>query len=112
MKRIVVILALILATFEFASARPYRVDEIPNVQLSNRHRYTSNPDKILSAEAVREIDLACDSLRTKGIAQIAVVAVRDIGLLVKIVDKIGAFFTYWSKIVDKWGKFAPFITSI
>ena len=35
-----------------------------------------------------------------------------LGLLVKIVDKIGAFFTYWSKIVDKWGKFAPFITSI
>ena len=37
---------------------------------------------------------------------------QQLGLLVKIVDKIGAFFTYWSKIVDKWGKFAPFITSI
>ena len=35
-----------------------------------------------------------------------------IGLLVKIVHKIGAIFTYWSKIVHKWGKFAPFIISI
>ena len=95
MKRIVVILALILATFEFASARPYQVDEIPNVQLSNRHRYTSNPDKILSAEAVREIDLACDSLRTKGIAQIAVVAVRDIAS-----DDV---FTFAHELFSSWG---------
>ena len=34
------------------------------------------------------------------------------GLLVKIVHKIGAIFTYWSKIVHKWGKFAPFVISI
>ena len=36
----------------------------------------------------------------------------NIGLLVKIVDKIGAVFTYWSKIVDKYGSFRPFIISI
>ena len=38
--------------------------------------------------------------------------VRGTGLLVKIVHKIGAIFTYWSKIVHKWGTFAPFIISI
>ena len=95
MKRIVTIIALILATFDIAIARPYKVDEIPNVQLSDRHRYTSNPDDILSNEAVQAIDLACDSLRTKGIAQIAVVAVRDIA--------DNDVFTFAHKLFSKWG---------
>ena len=95
MKRIITITALILATFGFATARPYQVDEIPNVQLSDRHRYTSNPDNILSNEAVQAIDLACDSLRTKGVAQIAVVAVRDIAS-----DDV---FTFAHKLFSSWG---------
>lgn len=95
MKRIVIVIVLIWATFEFASARPYRMDEIPNVQLSDRHHYTSNPDNILSAEAVRAIDTACDSLRTKGLAQIAVVAVRDIAS-----DDV---FTFAHQLFSSWG---------
>ena len=34
------------------------------------------------------------------------------GLLVKIVDKIGAIFVYWSKLVDKCGCLPAFSTCI
>lgn len=31
-----------------SAARPYGVEEIPNVQVGNRYRFTSNPDGVLS----------------------------------------------------------------
>ena len=65
------------------------------MQLADRNRYTSNPDNILSAEAVQAIDLACDSLRTKGIAQVAVVAVNDI--------ESDDVFTFAHELFSSWG---------
>ncbi|MBR2031501.1 MAG: TPM domain-containing protein [Alistipes sp.] len=95
MKRFISLLALFIAICAVAIAKPYSVSEVPNVQLADRHRYTSNPDGILSAEAVRAIDLACDSLRTKGVAQVAVVAVNDIAS-----DDV---FTFAHKLFSSWG---------
>lgn len=78
MKRLIVlILCLWGASFTLEAAK-YRVDQIPNVQLLDASRYTSNPDKILSESAVMAIDKACDSLHTAGKAQIAVVVVENI----------------------------------
>lgn len=59
-------------------AATYGIADVPNVQLSNSSRYTSNPDGILSGQAVERIDGICDSLRSEGIAQVAVVVVGDI----------------------------------
>ena len=42
-----------------SAARPYGVEEIPNVQVGNRYRFTSNPDGVLSPSAVAEIDSLC-----------------------------------------------------
>lgn len=74
--------ALFITIFAFctlaALARPYRVEDIPNVQISNRFCFTSNPDGILSIEAVARIDSICYDLRHRGIAQTAVVAVSEI----------------------------------
>ena len=95
MKRFVSLLALFIAICAVAIAKPYSVSEVPNVQLADRSRYTSNPDGILSAEAVRAIDLACDSLRTKGVAQVAVVAVNNIAS-----DDV---FTFAHKLFSSWG---------
>lgn len=95
MKRFLSFLAIILTACTVAIAKPYTVQEVPNVQLANHLRYTSNPDGILSEEAVRAIDLACDSLRTKGIAQIAVVAIRDIAS-----DDV---FTFAHELFSSWG---------
>ena len=78
MKRIFLFSLLLVAVLGTATARTYRVGEIPNVQLRDARRYVSNPDGILSAEAVRRIDSLCGSLRERGLAQVAVVAVDDI----------------------------------
>lgn len=61
-----------------ATARTWRPEEVPNVQLRDARRYVSNPDGILSPEAVVRLDSICGSLRERGLAQVAVVAVDDI----------------------------------
>lgn len=77
MKRALLITIFVFCTLA-ALARPYRVEDIPNVQISNRFCFTSNPDGILSSEAVARIDSICYDLRHRGIAQTAVVAVEEI----------------------------------
>ncbi len=77
MKRIIFILILAL-TGIVAEARPYSVKDVPNVQVENRYRFTSNPDGILSQQAVAAIDSICYDLRHRGIAQTAVVALAEI----------------------------------
>lgn len=76
--RNIAILCLLLACALPALAGTYRADEIPNVQCMDRRRYVSDPDGILSPAAVAHIDSVCASLRERGLAQVAVVAVDDI----------------------------------
>lgn len=95
MKRIVTILILAVACAATVFGRTYTVESVPNVQRTDRTRYTSNPDGILSAEAVAAIDLACDSLRRAGKAQIAVVAIDDIAG--------GDVFTFAHRLFSEWG---------
>lgn len=61
-----------------AEAKSYRISEIENVQLSHREHFTTNPDGILSPEAVATLDSIALSLRERGIAELAIVAVRSI----------------------------------
>ena len=73
------LLLVLLVGFAWTThAAAYRVADITNVQLADRTRYTANPDGILSEEAVRRIDFICDTLRTGGYAEVAVVAVKEI----------------------------------
>ena len=94
MKRFFILLLLVFL-YTAADARPYSVKEIPNVQLSNRYKFTSNPDGILSQSAVARIDSICYDLRHRGIAQTAVVVVEEI-------DSDDVFeFAY--KLFSEWG---------
>jgi uncharacterized protein len=77
MKRFFAIFLFLILCIDLA-AREYSVEDIPNVQISNRYRFTSNPDGILSDWAVAKIDSICYDLRHSGIAQTAVVAVSEI----------------------------------
>lgn len=77
MKRLFIILLLLVAISPI-HAREYSVKDVPNVQLENRYRFTSNPDWILEDWAVAQIDSICYDLRHRGIAQTAVVALREI----------------------------------
>ena len=77
MKRFFAITLLLLVSLT-CYAREYRTKDIPNVQLENRYRFTSNPDEDLEDSAVAKIDSICYDLRHRGIAQTAVVAVEEI----------------------------------
>ena len=76
-------------------ARAYRVDDIENVQITNRYRYTTNPDGILAEWAVAKIDSVCYDLRHRGIAQTAVVAVKEI--------KGDDVFEFAYELFSRWG---------
>ena len=94
MKRFFAIFLFLILCIDLA-AREYSVEDVPNVQISNRYRFTSNPDGILSDWAVAKIDSICYDLRHRGIAQTAVVAVSEI-------DSDDVFdFAY--ELFSKWG---------
>lgn len=78
MKRYLILIICALSLSFPAAAKRYRVKDIPNVQVENRYRFTSNPDGILSNSAVAQIDSICYDIRQRGLAQIAVVAVDEI----------------------------------
>lgn len=77
MRRIILIFIFAAACIA-VRAEGYDVADIPNVQVANRYRFTSNPDGILGAAAVATIDSLCCDLRDRGVAEVAVVAVREI----------------------------------
>ena len=89
------ILCLLLAGTLSALAGTYRPDEIPNVQRMDRQRYVSDPDGILSAAATARINSVCASLRERGLAQVAVVAVDDIAG--------GDAFSFAVELFRDWG---------
>ena len=95
MKRSLLFCLLFLAAALPAAAGTYRVEEIPHVQRADRRRYVSNPDGILSPEAVARIDAVCASLRERGLAQVAVVAVDDIAG--------GDTFSFAVELFGRWG---------
>ena len=78
MRRYLILIICALSLSLPAAAKRYNVKDIPNVQVENRYRFTSNPDGILSDYAVAQIDSICYDIRHRGLAQIAVVAVDEI----------------------------------
>ena len=94
MKRLLIISILVLCHIT-AWSKSYRIEDIPNVQLENRYHFTSNPDGILSSDAVTHIDSVCYNLRNEGLVQIAVVAVEEI--------KGGDVFDFAYELFSMWG---------
>ena len=73
----IVAVVLCLAV-EGVEAKSYRVRDVENVQRVDARRFVSNPDGILSHEAVQRLDSICYALKASGIAEVAIVAVDDI----------------------------------
>ena len=96
-KRIYILLLTVamLAGVVVAEAKSYGVKDIPNVQLQDRTRFVSNPDGILSRDAVERIDSICYSLKERGIAEVVVVAVNDI--------KPRDMFSFSQELFTSWG---------
>ncbi len=95
MKRLFFILFAVLFTVTGVTAKTYRVEDVPNVQLRDSRRYVSNPDGILDNATVMRIDTVCANLRAEGLAQVAVVAVDDI--------EGGDAFSFAIELFREWG---------
>lgn len=78
MSRFIIYIIVLFATLNTSFAASYSVNDVPNVQSSNRYKFVSNPDGILSQAAVARIDSICYALRVSNIAQVAVVVVDQI----------------------------------
>lgn len=77
-----IIIALIFTLSIFcigAQEKAYTIETIPNMQLSSRPSFVSNPDNILSAQAVYQIDTMLMRLKSERRAEVTVVAVNSIG---------------------------------
>ena len=59
-------------------AKSYRVRDVQNVQRVDARRFVTNPDGILSRDAVATLDSICYALKARGIAEVAIVVVDDI----------------------------------
>lgn len=101
MKIFVLYIVVFFAAISSTMAAEYRVADVPNVQLKNRYQFVSNPDGILSAKAVAQIDSICYALKVSNIAQIAVVVVDQ------IVDDRGSRaadpFDFSYRLFSQWG---------
>ena len=73
-----ILIALLSLFVVSVEAKSYRVRDIQNVQRVDSQRFVSNPDGILSREAVSVLDSICYALKASGVAEVAIVAVDDI----------------------------------
>ncbi len=74
---LIITIAFIASSYSL-QAKEYTVDEIPMVHLQDRTRYVSNPDGILSNEAVSTMDQILYNLEQKTGIETLVVAVEEI----------------------------------
>ena len=75
--RYILIVALCLSALG-VEAKSYRVRDVQNVQRVDARRFVTNPDGILSRRAVETLDSICYALKSRGIAEVAIVALDDI----------------------------------
>jgi len=73
----------------------YTVATVPNVQLADARRFTSNPDGILSEATVAEIDRMCYDLKQRHMAQVVVL------VLDRVDDSALDMFAH--NVLNRWG---------
>lgn len=100
LRLLLLVAAFVVAVAPAAYSAQYRVSEVPNVQLVDGRRFVTNPDGILSGEAVERLDSICLSLRERGIAEVVVVALDDISPR-NMVDFSQELFEGWGVGDDK-----------
>lgn len=77
MKKTLILIFISVSSFLFGTE--YTVSTIPNPKTQDANAYVSNPDGILSQEAVSRINVLLDSLEAQNGSEVAVVAVSSIG---------------------------------
>lgn len=89
------VLILILTLFSIVQINARTIEDVPNVHLSDKTRYVSNPDGVLSVEAENTLNGMLGDIWQSTSAEIAVVAVDNLdGMDVN---------DYATKLFEKWG---------
>jgi uncharacterized protein len=73
------LLFLLLLSGMHGYAQTYTIETVPNPKKSSSPDYVSNPDQMLSTDAVKEINSILRTLEDSTTAQVAVVCVNSIG---------------------------------
>ncbi|MDR2891629.1 MAG: TPM domain-containing protein [Deltaproteobacteria bacterium] len=73
------VITLLLGLSAAATAAPYTVESVPNVQLADKNNLVSNPDGLISPDDVADINRSLLELRASLGVEVAVVALKDIG---------------------------------
>lgn len=73
------VLLLTLCLNGGAVAAAFGVNSVPNVRLQDKNNHVSDPDKVLSAEAVAAVNRAAAALEQKTGAEMAVVVLKNVG---------------------------------
>lgn len=94
MKKILLLLFCLVAAGT-VSARTWTVNEVPNVHVADRTKYVSNPDGILSAEAVARMERTLAGVWDSTTNEFVVVALDDISGY-----DVNQFAT---KLFEEWG---------
>ncbi|MDE6326438.1 MAG: TPM domain-containing protein [Duncaniella sp.] len=92
MKRFIHIMIFSILAFV---AGAVTVDEVPNVHVADRTRYVSNPDGVLSAEAVSRLDAQLASIWQSTSAEVVVVAIDEIDPSMTPAEFATALFEKW-----------------
>lgn len=74
-----IILLVVALCGETTYAQAYSVGQVPNVQLTDSRRLTSDPSGILSSSDLSQIDAALDSIRSRYGVEFVVVVLPSIG---------------------------------
>mgnify|MGYP001157698892 FL=1 len=77
-----------------AGAVDYTVEQIPNVHVADKTQYVTNPDGILSQEAVGQLNAQLADIWAQSSAEVVAVVVRSIGDA-EINDFATRLFEYW-----------------
>lgn len=75
-KYIILVLSLIFCAI---STYSHTLDDIPNVHVADRTKYVSNPDGVLSAATVAQLDTLIGGIWKTSTAEVAAVVVKSIG---------------------------------
>ena len=75
-KYIILVLSLIFCAI---STYSHTLDDIPNVHVADRTKYVSNPDGVLSAATVAQLDTLIGGIWKTSTAEVAAVVVESIG---------------------------------
>jgi uncharacterized protein len=77
MKKLSLIAIFLIATISVLAAT-YSVDNVPNTHIADRSQFVSNPDGLLSATAVAQLNTTLKAIADSTSAEVVVVALSDI----------------------------------